>query len=42
MNTPTGKTYVGSDELYADVQHTMRLCAVYRKRRLRCSLFFFV
>ena len=24
---PTGKTYVGSDELYADVQHTMRLCA---------------
>ncbi len=27
INTPTGKTYVGSDELYADVQHTMRLCA---------------
>jgi acetyltransferase-like isoleucine patch superfamily enzyme len=27
MNTPTGKTYVGSDELYADVQRTMRLCA---------------
>ena len=24
---PTGKTYVGSDELYADVQRTMRLCA---------------
>lgn len=23
----TGKTYVGSDELYTDVQHTMRLCA---------------
>ena len=27
MNTPTGKDYVGSDELYADVQRTMRLCA---------------
>ena len=24
---PTGKTYVGSDELYSDVQRTMRLCA---------------
>ena len=24
---PTGKTYVGSDELYTDVQCTMRLCA---------------
>lgn len=24
---PTGKDYVGSDELYADVQHTMRLAA---------------
>ena len=24
---PTGKTYVGSDDLYADVQRTMRLCA---------------
>ena len=27
MNTPTGKTYVGSDELYAEVQRTIRLCA---------------
>jgi acetyltransferase-like isoleucine patch superfamily enzyme len=28
MNTtPTGKDYVGSDELYANVQKTMRLCA---------------
>ena len=27
INTPTGKTYVGSDELYAEVQRTMRLCA---------------
>ncbi|MBR4176466.1 MAG: sugar O-acetyltransferase [Bacteroidales bacterium] len=27
MNTPTGKDYVGSDELYADVQRTMQLCA---------------
>ena len=26
-NIPTGKTYVGSDELYANVQRTMRLCA---------------
>lgn len=26
-NTPKGKEYVGSDELYADVQRTMRLCA---------------
>ena len=26
-NTPTGKDYVGSDDLYADVQHTMRLAA---------------
>ncbi len=26
-NKPTGKDYVGSDELYADVQRTMRLCA---------------
>lgn len=25
--TPTGKDYVGSDALYADVQRTMRLCA---------------
>ena len=25
--TPTGKDYVGSDELYANVQKTMRLCA---------------
>lgn len=24
---PTGKTYVGSDELYADVQRCMRLVA---------------
>lgn len=24
---PTGKDYVGSDDLYADVQRTMRLCA---------------
>ena len=24
---PTGKTYVGSDELYAEVQRTIRLCA---------------
>lgn len=24
---PNGKTYVGSDTLYADVQRTMRLCA---------------
>ena len=24
---PTGKEYVGSDELYSDVQRTMRLCA---------------
>lgn len=24
---PTGKDYVGSDTLYADVQRTMRLCA---------------
>ena len=24
---PKGKTYIGSDELYADVQRTMRLCA---------------
>ena len=24
---PTGKNYVGSDDLYADVQRTMRLCA---------------
>lgn len=28
MNTnPSGKDYVGSDELYAAVQQTMRLCA---------------
>ena len=26
-NTPTGKDYVGSDDLYADVQRTMRLAA---------------
>jgi hypothetical protein len=26
-STPTGKDYVGSDELYAGVQRTMRLCA---------------
>jgi len=26
-NTPTGKDYVGSDDLYADIQHTMRLAA---------------
>lgn len=26
-NNPTGKTYVGSDELYADVQHCMKLVA---------------
>ncbi len=26
-NTPTGKDYVGSDDLYADVQRTMRLSA---------------
>lgn len=26
-NNPSGKDYVGSDELYADVQKTMRLCA---------------
>ena len=26
-NTPTGKDYVGSDDLYIDVQHTMRLAA---------------
>jgi acetyltransferase-like isoleucine patch superfamily enzyme len=26
-NNPTGKDYVGSDELYANVQKTMRLCA---------------
>ncbi len=26
-NTHTGKDYVGSDDLYADVQHTMRLAA---------------
>ena len=26
-NTPTGKDYVGSDELYADVQRCMRLVA---------------
>ena len=26
-NTPTGKDYVGSDDLYADVQHTIRLAA---------------
>ena len=26
-NTPTGKDYVGSDNLYADVQRTMRLAA---------------
>ena len=26
-NTPTGKDYVGSDDLYANVQHTMRLAA---------------
>ncbi len=25
--TPSGKDYVGSDELYANVQRTMRLCA---------------
>lgn len=24
---PTEKTYVGSDELYANVQRTLRLCA---------------
>ena len=24
---PTGKTYVGGDELYADVQRTMQLAA---------------
>ena len=27
INTPTGKDYVGSDDLYADVQRTMRLVA---------------
>lgn len=27
INTPTGKDYVGSDDLYADVQRTMRLAA---------------
>lgn len=27
MNTPTGKDYVGSDELYADVQRCMKLVA---------------
>ncbi|MBQ3833341.1 MAG: hypothetical protein II935_08485 [Bacteroidales bacterium] len=26
-DNPTGKDYVGSDDLYADVQRTMRLCA---------------
>ena len=26
-NNPSGKDYVGSDELYANVQKTMRLCA---------------
>ena len=26
-NTPTGKDYVGSDDLYVDVQRTMRLAA---------------
>ena len=26
-NKPTGKTYVGSDELYAEVQRTMQLAA---------------
>ncbi|MCR4965619.1 MAG: sugar O-acetyltransferase [Bacteroidales bacterium] len=26
-NKPTGKEYVGSDELYADVKRTMKLCA---------------
>ncbi len=26
-DNPTGKDYVGSDDLYADVQHTMQLCA---------------
>ena len=26
-NTPTGKDYVGSDDLYTDVQRTMRLAA---------------
>ena len=26
-NTPTGKDYVGSDELYADLQRCMRLVA---------------
>ncbi len=25
---PTGKTYVGSDELYAEVQRTMQLAAI--------------
>ena len=26
-DNPTGKDYVGSDDLYADVQRTMKLCA---------------
>lgn len=29
---PTGKTYVGNDELYAEVQRTMQLAAYMNKR----------
>lgn len=29
---PTGKTYVGSDELYAEVQRTMQLATYMNKR----------